>query len=64
MPTNTSSAIATTKFSFAIYKIGIEAIPKQMRHCVLTCDTITGKHPRPDFLHPRQVDKLIPQLLA
>ena len=43
--------------------VGIDAIPQEMRDRVLNCDTTMGKHPRPDFLHPRQVDKLIPQLL-
>lgn len=42
--------------------VGIDAIP-EMRDRVLNCDTTMGKHPRPDFLHPRQIDKLITQLL-
>ena len=43
--------------------VGIDGIPENMRVQVLSCDTTMGKHPRPAFLHPRQVDDLIPQLL-
>ena len=43
--------------------VGVDNIPQQMRHSVLNCDTTKGKHPRPDFLHPKQVKELIPQLL-
>ena len=42
---------------------GVESIPENMRHQVLNCDTSLGKHPRPAFLHPRQVDELIPKLI-
>ena len=44
--------------------VGIDAIPQEMRDRVLNCDTTKGEHPRPDFLHPKQLDKLIPQLLS
>lgn len=40
-----------------------ESIPENMRHQVLNCDTSLGKHPRPAFLHPKQVDELISKLL-
>ena len=43
--------------------VGVDNIPENMRHAVLTCDTNMGKHPRPDFLHPRQVNELVPRLL-
>lgn len=43
--------------------VGVDGIPKNMRERVLNCDTTVGKHPRPTFLHPRQVNELIPQLL-
>ncbi|BAZ46351.1 ADP-ribosylation/crystallin J1 [Chondrocystis sp. NIES-4102] len=42
---------------------GVESIPKNMRDHVLNCDTTLGKYPRPAFLHPRQINELIPQLL-
>lgn len=42
---------------------GVESIPKNMRDRVLNCDTTLGKSPRPAFLHPRQINELIPQLL-
>lgn len=44
--------------------VGVDRIPENMREAVLNCDTILGKHPRPAFLHPRQVDNLIPQLIC
>ena len=43
--------------------VGVDNIPEHMRNAVLNCDTTQGKHPRPDFLHPRQVDELISRLL-
>lgn len=43
--------------------VGVDGIPENMRNSVLNCDTTMGKHPRPAFLHPRQVDELILQLL-
>ncbi|MDJ0649449.1 MAG: ADP-ribosylglycohydrolase family protein [Xenococcaceae cyanobacterium MO_188.B19] len=43
--------------------VGVDNIPENMRDAVLNCDTTQGKHPRPDFLHPRQVDELISRLL-
>lgn len=43
--------------------VGIDGIPQNMRDSVLNCDTNLGKHPRPAFLHPQQIDDLIPQLL-
>lgn len=43
--------------------VGVDNIPENMRHAVLNCDTTLGKHPRPDFLHPKQVKELITQLL-
>lgn len=43
--------------------VGVDRIPEHMRQAVLNCDTTLGKYPRPDFLHPRQVNELIPQLL-
>lgn len=43
--------------------VGVDEIPQKMRDAVLNCDTSLGKHPRPDFLHPRQVEQLISQLL-
>lgn len=43
--------------------VGVENIPANMRDAVLNCDTSKGKHPRPNFLHPRQVDELISRLL-
>ena len=43
--------------------VGVDEIPQKIRDAVLNCNTSLGKHPRPDFLHPRQVKELIPQLL-
>ena len=43
--------------------VGVDNIPQNMRNAVLNCDTNQGKHPRPTFLHPRQVDELISRLL-
>ena len=43
--------------------VGVDNIPENMRNEVLNCDTTMGKHPRPDFLHPRQIKELIPKLL-
>lgn len=43
--------------------VGVNNIPESMRNSVLNCDTNLGKHPRPAFLHPRQIDDLISQLL-
>ena len=43
--------------------VGVDGIPENMRHAVLNCDTTMGQHPRPAFLHPRQVDELIAKLL-
>lgn len=42
---------------------GVNAIPQIMRDRVLNCDTSLGKHLRPSFLHPRQVDELISKLM-
>lgn len=44
--------------------VGVDGIPENMRESVLNCDTTMGKHPRPDFLHPRQIEELISQLLG
>ena len=41
---------------------GAEAIPKDMRDAVLTCDTSLGQS-RPDFLHPRQIPDLVKRML-
>lgn len=43
--------------------VGVDEISQKMRDAVLNCDTSLGKHPRPDFLHPRQAEQLISQLL-
>jgi ADP-ribosyl-[dinitrogen reductase] hydrolase len=43
--------------------VGVDDVPQNMRDRVLSCDTTLGKHPRPAFLHPRQINELIPQLL-
>ena len=43
--------------------VGVDNIPQNMRNSVLNCDTTKGNHPRPSFLHPQQVDYLIPKLL-
>ena len=43
--------------------VGVDNIPQKMRDAVLNCDTSLGKHPRPSFLHPRQIKELIFQLL-
>lgn len=43
--------------------VGVDDIRGAMRNKVLNCDITEGKHPRPAFLHPRQVDELIPKLL-
>ena len=43
--------------------VAIDGIPEKMSHSVLNCDTSLGKHPRPAFLHPKQVDDLISKLL-
>jgi ADP-ribosyl-[dinitrogen reductase] hydrolase len=43
--------------------VGIDRLPETMRNSVLSCDTTIGQHPRPAFLHPRQVEELIWQLL-
>ncbi len=44
--------------------VGVDGIPQAMRNSVLNCDTTQGKHPRPAFLHPRQIDELMPKLLS
>ncbi|VEP18043.1 ADP-ribosylation/crystallin J1 [Hyella patelloides LEGE 07179] len=44
--------------------VGVDGIPENMRESVLNCDTTMGKHPRPAFLHPCQIEELIPQLLG
>ena len=43
--------------------VGVDNIPEKMRHAVLNCDTTKGKHLRPNFLHPREIDELLSQLL-
>jgi ADP-ribosylglycohydrolase len=43
--------------------VGVDKIPQKMRDAVLNCVTSLGKHPRPDFLHPRQAEQLISRLL-
>ena len=43
--------------------VAVDDIPENMRHAVLNCDTSLGEHPRPTFLHPRQVDDLISKIL-
>ena len=42
---------------------GVEAIPESMRQAVLKCDTKVGQ-PRPEWLHPREVRNLVPQLIS
>ncbi|WP_036485298.1 ADP-ribosylglycohydrolase family protein [Myxosarcina sp. GI1] len=43
---------------------GAESIPQTMRDRILNCDTRQGKHPRPDFFHPKQIHSLIEKLLS
>ena len=43
--------------------VGFNKIPQTMKDSVLNCDTRQGEHPRPAFLHPRQINELIPRLL-
>lgn len=43
---------------------GLDGIPAEMVQAVLTCDTSQGHHPRPDFLHPRNVPPLVEKLLT
>lgn len=38
---------------------GASAIPQRLREAVLDCDTTRGAHPRPNFLHPRDVVALV-----
>lgn len=42
---------------------GVTAIPESMKHPVLTCDTRSGKSPRPDFLSAKQVPSIVEKLL-
>ena len=42
---------------------GVDAIPQDMQDKVINCDTTKGKHPRPAFLHPQQIDNLMLGLL-
>ncbi len=42
---------------------GAGAIPNEMKTPVLNCDTNSGKHPRPDWLHAKQVLVLVYNLL-
>ena len=43
--------------------VGVESIPQNMRDRVMNCDTTLGKHPRPSFLHPQQINFLIDRLI-
>ena len=43
--------------------VGVENIPLNMRTAVLNCDTTKGSHPRPDWLHLKQVEDLVRKLL-
>jgi hypothetical protein len=43
---------------------GVEGIPGWMKLTLINCDTSAGKHPRPDWLHPRQIPDLVRNLLA
>ena len=58
--TDTNACIVGGLVSAAV---GVDEIPESMVNSVLNCDTTKGKHPRPAFLHPRQVEDLIPRLL-
>ena len=58
--TDTNACIVGGLVSAAV---GVDEIPESMVNSVLNCDTTKGKHPRPAFLHPRQIEDLIPQLL-
>lgn len=42
---------------------GARALPEAMRNAVLECDTARGRNPRPAFLHPRAVPRLVRALL-
>jgi hypothetical protein len=42
---------------------GVQAIPPEMKTPVLTCHTKSGR-PRPDYLHPKHVEKLTEDLLT
>lgn len=43
---------------------GAEQVTEVMQTAVLNCDTSLGRHPRPDWLHPRQLPDLINGILA
>jgi ADP-ribosyl-[dinitrogen reductase] hydrolase len=43
---------------------GAEKVNNGMITAVLECDTNSGQHPRPDWLHPKQLPDLIKELLA
>lgn len=43
---------------------GLDGIPAEMVQAVVSCDTSQGHHPRPDFLHPRNVPPLVEKLLT
>jgi ADP-ribosylglycohydrolase len=45
-------------------KLGISAVPTAMREAVLGCDTKSGRNPRPEDLHPRDVPSLVARLLC
>lgn len=42
--------------------VGVENIPLNMRKAVLESDTSKGRHHRPEWLHPSQVEKLVTKL--
>lgn len=42
---------------------GAAAIPAAMREAVLSSDLTRGKNPRPDFLHPRDVPRLVASMM-
>jgi len=42
---------------------GFDAIPKEIRNCVIKCDTMNGPKKRPSFLYPNNLLEIIPQIL-
>lgn len=42
---------------------GVDAIPDSMKHPVISCDTRSGKSPRPEFLSASQVPSILETLL-
>jgi hypothetical protein len=43
--------------------VGMEGIPDHFKWAVLECDTKSGGHPRPEFLHPKQIPDLVQKIL-